>query len=128
MSDYYYNCPFPKPKPSKRKLLSNGWKDKGNRRCYYCGAFGAERHEVFPGKNRQISIREGFQVDVCSEHHKMLQENTTPWAQAENKFLKADIQRNYIKKLVGYGMNKEQALEVWMEMIGRNYCWEYEPK
>lgn len=128
MSDYYQTCPFPKPKPGKKKTLTNGWKDKANRVCYYCGKRGAERHEVFAGMNRQISIREGFQVDLCPEHHRQLQDNVTPWGKAENKLLKADFERKYIRKVVGYGMTEQQGLVMWMQLIGRNYCEEYDPE
>lgn len=47
LEDYYQSCPFPKPAPAKKKtLLYNGYKDKLERRCYYTGRPGAERHEI----------------------------------------------------------------------------------
>lgn len=29
----------------------------------------SERHEIFFGKNRQLSIKYGLQIDLCYEHH-----------------------------------------------------------
>lgn len=37
--------------------------------CDICGRPYAHLHEVYFGKNRQISIREGFQVRLCEYHH-----------------------------------------------------------
>lgn len=53
LDGYYRNCPFPKPKTTKKKLLVNGYKDKEKRRCWYTDRPGAERHEIFGGPNRQ---------------------------------------------------------------------------
>lgn len=121
MATYYETCAFPKPGISKKKKLYNGYKDKPGRVCRYCGEFCAERHEIFGGPNRQISMREGFQVDVCSSHHRELQDNITDWAQAENKRIKADMQQKYMDKLIDGGMDERTALKMWMNLIGRNY-------
>lgn len=125
---YYENCAFPKPVTKKKKLLSNGYKDKKNRVCIYTGQRNAERHEIFGGSNRQISVREKFQIDVCREKHEELQANVTEWAQAENKRLKAVCQRVYMDKLVESGLAEETALEIWMNLIGRNYIEELIPR
>lgn len=37
LDNYYQNCPFPKPKTTKKKKKVNGWKNKKYRRCKYCG-------------------------------------------------------------------------------------------
>ena len=118
---YYDTCAFPKPKSKKKKLLCNGYKDKPNRVCIFCKAPYAQRHEVFSGKNRQISIREGFQIDLCPEHHREIQDNITPWAQSMNKKLRAAFQTKWENKLIKAGTNPEQAREQWLLMIGRSY-------
>ena len=128
MNEYYRTCPFPKPVPKKKQKKVNGWKEKKNRFCMYCGEPYAERHEIFPGKNRQICIDEGFQVDVCRRHHKQLQDNITDWAQAENRLLRAAAQRKYMNKLIDNGMSEQDAWKVWKELIGRNYREDFEPK
>lgn len=119
--DYYEKCAFPKPKSTKKKKKSNGWKDKANRFCAYCGKPYAERHEVFGGSNRQISIDNEFQVDVCRAHHEELHSNSTEWAQSENERLKKLYQQQYELKLIDEGYTDEQARRAWMLLIGRNY-------
>ena len=57
---YYETCAIPKPGNKKKKILYNGYKNKAERVCFFCKTPNAERHEVFPGNNRQISIREGL--------------------------------------------------------------------
>jgi len=107
-----------------RKLLYNGWKCKSERRCKYCPhpTGGAERHEVFGGNpNRQISIREGFQIDVCRKHHQELQDNITDWAQAENLRLRQHFERQWIDKQMADGLTEREAVRGWMALIGKNY-------
>lgn len=110
-----------------KKRLYNGWKWKGQRVCYVCGKAYAERHEVFPGSNRQISIREKFQVDVCPEHHRELQDNVTEWAQQENIRLRQKFEREWLDKLIVSGVSEKEAVATWMKMIGRNYLDEIIP-
>ena len=86
ISDYYRTCPFPKPVDKRKKKKVNGYKDKHKRRCYYCGTYGAERHEVYGNSNRQISIDNGFQVDLCRDCHREMQENITTRAKERNEF------------------------------------------
>lgn len=119
---YYDTCAFPKPKDKKKKLLYNGYKTKAERVCAYCNMPHAERHEIFPGSaNRQISIREKFQIDVCPQHHKELQDNITEWGQRENKKLKKACQYKWEKKLIDAGTAPERTREAWIQMIGRSY-------
>jgi hypothetical protein len=115
--------PVPKPaadKPKKKK--QNGYKDKPNRRCFYDGDPAAERHEVFGGNpNRQHSIEDGFQVDVCTRHHKELQANITEWAQKENKFWREFYQRKYEIQKIGEGMTPLEARIAFRERYGKSY-------
>lgn len=121
MADYYSTCAFPKPGNTKKKKLYNGYKDKAERCCYYCGAPYAERHEIFGASNRQTSIEHGFQVDLCNEHHRLLHDNTTEWAQKENRHWKRKYEAIYLKKMVGEGYTAHQAINSWMMLIGKNY-------
>ena len=111
-----------------KKLLYNGYKDKADRICVYTGQPYAERHEVFPGPNRQISIREGFQIDVCHNKHAELQANITPWAKAENLRLKRYFERKWLDKKEADGVTEAQAVREWMTMIGRNYLEDITPE
>lgn len=105
-----------------KKLLYNGYKDKAERYCAICGKPYAERHEIFPGPNRQISIKMGFQVDLCREHHKEIQDNITPWAQRTNSKLKQNCEADYIEKFMdAHNVPKRIAVKAWMNLIGRNY-------
>ena len=121
MNDYYKTCPFPKPVDRKKKKKANGYKDKPKRICYYCRSYGAERHEVYGGPNRQISIDKGFQVDLCASCHRELTENITPRAQERNRFWKQHYQKLYEDKLFDAGLTPKQARDMWMSLIGRNY-------
>lgn len=129
MNDYYRTCPFPKPVTKKKQKKMNGWKNKKNRICAYCGEPYADRHEIFPGTGtRQICIDNGFQVDVCRYHHRLLHEDLTDWAQQENKLLKSAAQKKYMDKLIACGMTEQDAWKVWKELIGRNYRDDFEPE
>jgi len=120
--DYYQTCAYPKPAPTKKKkLLENGYKDKAKRRCWYTGEPGADRHEVFPGTYRQTSIEMGFQVDVCRRLHEELQANGSEWAKCENEKWRMYYQKKYEDKLVSSGIEPEQARQIWITMMGRNY-------
>lgn len=121
MMEYYKTCAYPKPQTRKKKKKQNGYKDKASRFCAYCGKPYAERHEVFGGSNRQISIDLGFQVDVCHEHHEELHMNCSKWAQQENIKLRRFYQKKYEEEKIDEGMTPEQARNDWMILIGRNY-------
>lgn len=118
---YYDTCAFPKPQSKKKKKKCNGYKDKADRICTYTGRPFAERHEIFCGRNRQISIDYGFQIDVCHEIHEELQANITEWAQAENLRLRQKCQTEYEDKLTCAGITPEKAREMWLKLIGRSY-------
>ncbi len=128
MNNHYETCPFPKPRAKKKKKKQNGWKEKKNRVCAYCGEYYAERHELFGGPNRQISIDEGFQIDLCRYHHEELHRNVSEWAKVENKALKSAAQKQYMDKLIECGMSEDAALKAWMNLIGRNYRDEMMPE
>ena len=118
---YYDTCAFPKPRDKKKKKKCNGYKHKANRVCAYTGRPFAERHEIFCGRNRQISVDNGFQIDVCPEIHAELQENITEWAQAENLRLRQKCQSEYEGALIDAGITPDEARELWLRLIGRSY-------
>lgn len=116
--------PVPKPeKKKKKKLLFNGYKDKPNRRCFYCGEPSADRHEIFGGRpNRQHSIEDGLQVDTCRKHHGELQANITPWAQEENRKWREWGQKHFeLRKMQEDHMTPLQARNAFRERYGKNY-------
>lgn len=120
-NDYYSTCAFPKPRDKKKKPLYNGWKDKPNRYCVFCNTPYAERHEVYGGANRQTSIREGFQVNLCPECHREITENITDRAQKRNMALKKFFQKKWENQNIKQGVSPERAREDWIQMIGRSY-------
>lgn len=115
--------PIPKPeKKKKKKLLYNGYKDKPNRKCFYCDQYSAERHEIFCGNNRQHSIEDGLQVDLCRNHHREMQDNITPWAQEENKKWREWGQKHYeLKRMQEDRMTPLQARYAFKERYGKSY-------
>ncbi|NBH61596.1 hypothetical protein D1155_08035 [Anaerotruncus sp. 80] len=126
---YYRYAAEQMERASREKKKYNGYKDKPERICFYTGRPYAERHEVFPGRpNRQISIEYGFQVDICPEKHRELQDNITPWAKAENQKWRSTYERAYIDRLMDEGEREEDALQSWMRLIGRNYIEELIPR
>lgn len=121
MNDYYKNCAFPKPVNKKKKKKANGWKGKKDRFCKYCGKPYAERHELFGGSNRQLSIDKGWQIDVCTKHHGELQANITSWAKEENLRLRRLYQTKQEEEFMEASASANQAREIWISMIGKSY-------
>jgi len=120
-TDYYSTCPFPKPGSTKRQKPQNGYKDKPKRRCWYCGEMYAERHEIFGGPFREISIELGFQVDACPVHHRQLHQTGDNWAQIEGQKWRMYYQMKWEEEQIADGMDPETAREAWIDMMGRNY-------
>jgi len=118
---YYDTCALAKPTNKKKKPLYNGYKDKSERICFYCGTNYAERHEVYGGSNKKISIAHQFQVDLCTECHREIEANITQQAIARNDYWERHYQALYETKLIALGTTPEDARKLWMAMIGRNY-------
>lgn len=119
--DYYSTCPFPKPGTGKKKKPQNGYKDKPNRRCWYCGEPYAERHEVFGGPFREISIELGFQVDVCPDHHRRLHSFGDDWGEIEAQKWRMFYQQRWENEQIAEGADPLETRETWIQMMGRNY-------
>lgn len=62
--------PIPKPSKGKRHRARNNPRTTADRICAVCGRPFAERHEIFFGPYRQLSIKYGLQIDLCYEHHR----------------------------------------------------------
>ena len=121
LDSYYRNCPFPKPAKKKEKLLHNGYKNKAERRCYYTGQPGAERHEIWGGPWRQTSIEMWFQVDLSPEMHRKFHAAQEDWIIREINWWKRHYQEMYENKLIESGIRPDQARQCWMALIGKNY-------
>lgn len=113
--------PVPKPGNKKKKKKVNGWKNKAERMCYYCGTYGAERHEVYGASNRQWSIDHGFQLDLCSKCHRAIHNQTNDLWKERARYWKAKFQHEYEQKQISSGKSPEQTRSEWMKNIGRNY-------
>ncbi len=128
IDEKYYNYGFAQiARAAKEQKKYNGYKDKSDRYCFYTGLPYAERHEVFGGSNRRISIRCGFQVDLSPALHRELQENITVRAKEENQKWREVYERLYIDEVVAEGASEDEALRAWMQLIGRNYIEELTP-
>lgn len=111
----------PKPNGGKKRKKTNGWKNKSKRYCFYCGTPGAERHEVYGGPNRQISIDLGFQVDLCRNCHAAWHEQKEDlWIERKATW-QMETQRRYEEILIRDGMSAEATRRHWMGLIGKNY-------
>lgn len=80
--------------------------------CYLC--FGNEHynepldmHEIYGGANRQISIKNGFCIPLCRQHHALITRDN-----ASSLILKQQCQREY---------EKTHSREDFMCLIGKNY-------
>lgn len=125
---YYDYAAAQMARAARKKKRYNGYKDKADRICFYSGLPYAERHEIFGGNpKRQISIRHGFQVDLCPAKHRELHENITAWAKEENRKWREVYERLYIEAVTAEGASEEEALQAWMALIGRNYIEELMP-
>lgn len=125
---YYDYAAAQMDRADREKKRYNGYKDKADRICFYSGLPYAERHEIFGGNpKRQISIRCGFQVDLCPAKHRELQYNITPWAKEENQKWRETYERLYLDRLMQEGKSEANALQAWMSLIGRNYIKELTP-
>lgn len=112
---------FPKPKDTKKKKKVNGYKSKPKRICYYCGTYGADRHEIYGGPNRQTSIDLEFQIDLCEDCHRKFHNPPNDLWISRILFWRQRFQKKYETILMQTGISKQHARDCWMELIGRNY-------
>lgn len=77
-------------------------------KCSYCGSYrGIEVNEVFEGKNRQVSIKNGFCISLCHECHERFHN--------DRKF------NLYFKRLFQTEYEKTHTRKEFIELIGKNY-------
>ena len=79
--------------------------------CYFCGKPAECIHEVYYGKNRQISIKNGFCVGLCNYHHNM-SDQSVHFNQDMNKELRKVYQEAFEKMF---------SHEEFMSLIRENY-------
>ena len=63
---------------------------------------------------------------MCPDHHRWLH-SADPSGVEERDRLRAETERKYIEDLMTDGCNLEEAVEAWMQIIGKNYCEEINP-
>lgn len=79
--------------------------------CYFCHKPRQAIHEVYYGKNRQISIQNGFCVGLCNDHHNMSR-NSVHFNHDIDLILKKKYQKEY---------EKTHSREEFIKLIGRSY-------
>lgn len=79
--------------------------------CYFCGKPREAIHEVWFGKNRQTSIKNGFCVGLCIYHHNGSNE-AVHFNRDNDLILKRLYQKEY---------EKTHSREEFIKLIGRNY-------
>jgi hypothetical protein len=102
---------FPKPKFSRWRPKNNP-KPTINDTCQYpgCGQPYAQRHEVFFGNRRQLSIEYGLQKRLCHEHHQ------GPLGPHKNREYDLELKREAQTRF-----EQEHSRDEFMRLFGRNY-------
>lgn len=81
-------------------------------KCYFCGKKAECIHEVFYGTaNRKISIKNGFCVGLCHNHHNMTDNSVHKNRQMDLK-LKELYQKEY---------EKTHTRQEFITLIGKSY-------
>ena len=81
-------------------------------KCYVCGAeTETARHEIFFGKNRQLSKQYGMWVNLCPACH-----NSSPLGVHNNHELD-----QYLKEIGQKVFEETYSYEKFMEIFGRSY-------
>lgn len=76
-------------------------------KCYCCEGEKEHIHEIYKGRNRKISIKNGFCIPICSKCHE-----------------KTENDANFLRKLQIICQQKYEEThtrEEFMKIIGRNY-------
>lgn len=79
--------------------------------CYFCGRPAEAIHEVYFGKNRNISIQNGFCVGLCNKHH-----NMSDYSVHFNKDMNLELKRLYQEEF-----EKNHSREEFIKIIGKSY-------
>ena len=75
--------------------------------CYICGEHKQDIHEIYGGRNRRISMQNGFCVPLCRSCHSFITRDV-----ASDLLLKQQCQRSF---------EVENSREDFMLLIGKNY-------
>ena len=82
------------------------------KQCYVCGSTkNINIHEIYFGKNRQNSIKNGFCAYLCGKHHNLSNEGVHFNKELDLK-LKRECQRKY---------EETHTRQEFMNIIKRNY-------
>lgn len=112
---------YPKPKPRKQKKAKNNKADYSLRVCALCrNKKICQTHEVYGGIFRQDSIQYGYQVPLCDPCHRKVTNNDETTLDTQMEW-KQKFQRQREAELVRMGHSKEDARDIWMEEMRRNY-------
>lgn len=79
--------------------------------CYFCGKPKEHIHEVYFGRNRQISIKYGFCVGLCAYHHEASNNSVH-----KNRKMDLILKRRYQKEY-----EKTHTRSEFIKLIGENY-------
>ena len=126
LAEYYRTCAVPKPVEKKKRKRMNGYKDKPNRYCVECGTPYAERHEIFGGANRQNSIADRLQIDLCPACHRRWHEGTDGETIAWRENWRRKAQKAYEERLIDAGAKPSLARELFRRRYGFNVLEENE--
>lgn len=75
--------------------------------CYICKSPNADIHEIYGGRNRKVSMANGFCLPLCRHHHQVVE----TYAHADFHF----------KELCQIEFEKTHTRDEFMQLIGRNY-------
>lgn len=87
---------------SRYSILTNNFYE-----CYCCRGIKEHIHEIYKGRNRKTSMREGLCIPICSKCHERTESDIT--------FLR-ELQVKCQKKY-----EEAHTREEFIEIIGRNY-------
>ena len=102
---------YPKPLKKKKHRAKNNPRPTIDSICEICGERFAELHEIFPGKNRQLSIKYKMQIHLCPLHHRIGHE-----AIHNNIIFRDKMQKKHQKKF-----NKMYPDLDFEKIFGKNY-------
>lgn len=80
--------------------------------CYFCGIPSKCTHEVFFGRNRQVSIQHGFCVGLCNYHHNFSKQESVHF----NHEMDLELKQLYQKEF-----EKNHTRAEFIELIDKSY-------
>lgn len=112
---------IPKPGKTRGRKAKNNPVPTDNALCAMCGQYSiCDTHEIYGGINRQISIKNKYQVKICRKCHIQVTNNDASTLRRQalwKRFAQKDQEREWVRN----GMTPEEARAEWMKVIGRNY-------